>query len=102
MPILEVRGRRTGRSYRTPVSVVEVGGARYLVSPRGETNWSRNVRIFPELTLTVKGREQRFRASEVPPAQRAPIISAYIAKNGQTRAQFDKLPDPTDHPTFRL
>ena len=102
MPILEVRGRRTGRSYRTPVNVVDLNGAQYLVSPRGETSWSRNVRIFPELSLTVKGREQHFRATEVPPPERGPIISAYIAKNAQTRGQFEKLPDPVDHPTFRL
>ena len=103
MPILAVRGRRTGRSYRTPVNVVEVSGIKYLTSPRGETGWSQNVRVVGECSLTVKGKEQRFRTTEVPPAERPPIISTYLEKYGaQTRAQFEKLPDPVDHPTFRL
>jgi deazaflavin-dependent oxidoreductase (nitroreductase family) len=103
VPILTVRGRKTGRVFRTPVNVPEVNGMKYLVSPRGETNWSRNLRATPEVTLTVKGREQRFRAAEVPPEERAPIIAAYLAQGGgQVRGQFEKLPDPADHPTFRL
>jgi len=102
-PVLTVRGRKTGRPIRTPINVPEINGVRYLVSPRGETGWSRNLRASPECTLTVKGRAQRFRATEVPPDERAPMIAAYLDKWGnQVRPQFEKLPDPLDHPTFRL
>jgi deazaflavin-dependent oxidoreductase (nitroreductase family) len=101
-PILTVRGRRTGKAFRTPVYVVELNGERYLTSPRGETGWSRNLRATGEATLKMGGRESRFRATEVPPAERPPIIAAYADKWSQTRAQFEKLPDPVDHPTFRL
>ena len=102
-PIITQRGRRTGKVISTPINVVEVGGTRYLVSPRGETGWSRNLRAVGDCSLRVKGREGRFRAVEVPPAERAPMIAAYLDKYGsQTRDQFEKLPDPIDHPTFRL
>jgi deazaflavin-dependent oxidoreductase (nitroreductase family) len=102
-PILSMRGRRSGKTLRTPINVLDVNGVHYLVSPRGETGWSRNLRAVGECTLKIKGREARYRATEVPPEQRAPMIAGYLAKWGnQTRDQFEKLPDPTDHPTFRL
>jgi deazaflavin-dependent oxidoreductase (nitroreductase family) len=103
LPILEVRGRRSGKTFRTPINVLEMNGARYLTSPRGETGWSRNLRATGECGLTIKGSSRRFRATEVPPAERAPIIAAYLEKWGdRTRDQFAKLPNPVDHPVFRL
>jgi deazaflavin-dependent oxidoreductase (nitroreductase family) len=103
LPVLAVRGRRSGKLFRTPVNVVELNGAHYLVSPRGETGWSRNLRASGECWLKMNGRDRHFRATEVLPAERPPIIAAYLEKFGkQTRGQFEKLPDPLDHPTFRL
>lgn len=102
-PVVSMRGRRTGKLIRTPINVLELNGVKYLVSPRGETGWSRNLRAVGECSLREKGQERRFRASEVPPEQRGPMIAGYLERWGsQTRAQFDALPDPVDHPTFRL
>jgi deazaflavin-dependent oxidoreductase (nitroreductase family) len=103
-PTITVRGRRTGKTYRTPINVVEMaGGELYLVSPRGETTWSRNLRHTGECMLKLHGREHGYRATEVDPAARPPIIAAYLQRWGsQTRKDFEKLPDPLDHPTFRL
>ncbi len=42
--ILAVRGRKSGQIRTTPVNLLEIGGARYLVAPRGETEWVRNLR----------------------------------------------------------
>ena len=103
LPILAVRGRRSGKMRRTPINVLHIDGAHYLTSPRGETGWSRNLRVSGDCELKIKGAARRFRASEVPPNERGPIIAAYLEKWGnQTRDQFEKLPDPVDHPTFRL
>jgi deazaflavin-dependent oxidoreductase (nitroreductase family) len=102
-PIVSVKGRRSGKVYRTPINVVDLNGVLYLVSPRGETGWSRNLRAVGECTLKMKGQERRYRGTEVPPAERGPMIQAYLNRWGnQTRAQFEQLPDPIDHPTFRL
>jgi len=103
LPVLTVTGRRTGKRYRTPINVLELDGARYLVSPRGETGWSQNLRANSQAWLRLRGHDVRVRATEVPPAERPPLIAAYLEKWGrQTRDQFARLPDPGDHPTFRL
>jgi deazaflavin-dependent oxidoreductase (nitroreductase family) len=103
VPILAVRGRRSGKLFRTPVYVVEINGAQYVTSPRGETGWSRNMRASGECWVKMDGRKRHFRAVEIPPAERGPVIAVYLEKWGnQTRAQFEKLPDPVDHPAFRL
>jgi deazaflavin-dependent oxidoreductase (nitroreductase family) len=103
LPLLTVPGRRTGKLYTTPINVVALGGVHYLVSPRGETGWSRNLRAAGECSLKIKGQKRRYRATEVEPENRGPMIAAYLDKWGnQTRMQFEKLPDPVDHPTFRL
>jgi len=102
-PIVSVRGRRSGKIYKTPINVLDQSGTLYLVSPRGETGWSRNLRTVGECSLKMKGSERRYRASEVPASERQPLIDAYLQRWGaQTRSQFEKLPDPADHPIFRL
>src|ERR1700686_333927 len=52
--LLEVRGRKTGRIYSTPVNLLERGDKKYLVAPRGYTQWVRNVIANGEASL-VKG-----------------------------------------------
>ena len=54
--LLEVRGRKTGRVYATPVNVLEHGGKEYLVAPRGYTQWVRNAEASGAATL-VRGGE---------------------------------------------
>jgi deazaflavin-dependent oxidoreductase (nitroreductase family) len=103
MPVLAVRGRSSGKVYRTPVNVLDVEGSTYIVSPRGETGWSRNLRVVRECSIKAKGSERQYRAAEVAPEDRPPIIAAYLEHWGnRTRGQFEQLPDPVDHPTFRL
>jgi deazaflavin-dependent oxidoreductase (nitroreductase family) len=100
---LVVPRRRSGEPLRVPVIPVEHDGARYVVSTRGESDWVRNVRAAGELELRRGGRAERLRAEEVPVAERDPIIAAYRARAGRTVAPYWKaLPDPADHPVFRL
>jgi deazaflavin-dependent oxidoreductase (nitroreductase family) len=100
---LVVERRRSGEPQRIPVIPIEHDGARYVVSTRGESDWVRNVRAAGEVELEGKGGTERLRAIEVPAAERAPIIEAYRAKAGRTvEAYWKKLPDPADHPVFRL
>lgn len=53
--LLTVRGRRTGTPHSTPVAIVRVAGRRWVQSPFGEVQWTRNLRAAGEATLT-KGR----------------------------------------------
>jgi deazaflavin-dependent oxidoreductase (nitroreductase family) len=103
VPTLRVRGRRTGNWRSVPVNVLEVDGERYLVAPRGETDWVRNLRAAGGGQLQYGRRTESFTAVEVPDEEKPRLIAAYLDRWGnQVKSQFDALPDPADHPTFRL
>lgn len=96
---LAVAGRRSGRVYRVPVIPVTYEGARYLVAPRGETDWVRNLRHAGSGRLG----DEDVRATEIAVADRPPIIEAYRAVAGRAvKSFFDRLPDAKDHPVFRM
>ena len=100
---LTLTARSSGRPQEIPVITVDVDGTRYLVSTRGESQWVRNVRANPTVTLATKMGTARFTATEVPVLQRDPVLTAYRAKAGKTvDGYFAKLPDPADHPVFSL
>ena len=84
---------------RIPVVVPEVDGVKYLVSTRGESAWVKNVRENPVVVLGNKN----YLASEVPVADRAPIIAAYRPLAGKVVEEYwQQLPDDADHPVFKL
>lgn len=101
---LVVAGSRTGKPQRVPVIPAEHAGARYLVSTRGESEWVRNLRAAGGSgELRRRGTAAPFRATEVPAGERPPIIAAYRAVAGKTvDSYFTALPDPGDHPVFRI
>lgn len=101
---LVVPGRRTGTPRRTAIIPVEHQGGHYLVSPRGETEWVRNLRAAQGRgELQSRGWSQWFQAMELPVVERPPVIAAYQAIAGRAVAAFFlRLPDPGDHPVFRL
>ena len=106
-PMLAVRGRKTGKRYTMPVWPVEHEGVRYLVAPRGDTHWARNLRASGEGELREGGRTQRFRAVELPTDEAAPIVGLYVERNGPRYGgfvahEFEQMPDPADHPVFRI
>ncbi len=103
VPTLAIRGRRSGKWRTVPVNVLELQGERYLVAPRGNTDWVRNLRVAKEGQLRYRGRVERFRAIEIPDSAKPPIIEAYLARwAGQVKDQFRALPNPEDHPVFRI
>jgi deazaflavin-dependent oxidoreductase (nitroreductase family) len=102
-PTLTVRGRRTGRPVRTPVPTLEVGGARYLVSGGGETHWVRNLRAAGQGELRRGRTHELFRAIEVGGDEHDRVVAAYREHMGwRAREFFTALPDPADHPVFRI
>jgi deazaflavin-dependent oxidoreductase (nitroreductase family) len=101
---LAVRGRRSGEWHTVPVNVLELDGDRYLVAPRGEAQWVRNLRAAGGGELRRRGKAELFRATEVEDVDaKARIVGAYLDRWGrQVKAQFEQLPDPADHPVFRI
>lgn len=100
---LTVVGRSSRRPRTVPVIPVEVDGVRYLVCPYGESEWVRNLRSAGTGQLRGKGMTETFRADELPAAERAPVIAAYRKGiRGDVDRYFTRLPDPADHPVFRI
>src|SRR5262245_35891408 len=72
--VLEVRGRTSGEVRTTVVNLLTVDGVRYLVAPRGETQWVRNLRAAGTGTLRVGKRRETFTATELPDDAKPAII----------------------------
>lgn len=102
--VLYVRGRKTGKRLAVPMDPPFAWqGTRYLVSPLGDTHWARNLRAAGEGELRIHRRLERFRSIELHGAERDAIVTAYA--NTITcgcRTYLEQLPDPADHPVFRI
>jgi len=112
--VLEHRGRTSGKLHHVPVNLLSVEGKQYLVAPRGETQWVRNVRHAGGHLVLILGRRRQLRtATEIPVADSVPILRAYLRRwKFETGMFFDGVtPDSTDaewaavaarHPVFEL
>ncbi len=85
---LRVRGRTSGAWRSTPVNLLTVDGERYLVAPRGETQWVRNIRLAGTGELRVGRRTEPFRAAELPDAEKTPILREYLRRWGWEVGKF--------------
>jgi deazaflavin-dependent oxidoreductase (nitroreductase family) len=112
--VLEVRGRKSGLPRRNPVNLLELDGRQYLVSPRGEGEWVRNLRADGgQLTLILGRRRETRHADELKDADKVPVLRAYLKRWKFEVGQFFEGvgPDSTDeqvmaiapkHPVFVL
>src|SRR5262245_26546360 len=87
--VLTVRGRKTGREYRTPVSLVTLDGGDWLVSPYGRTGWAANALAVGQVRLRRGGSERAYRVREVEAAKAAPVLRIYLEREPITRPYFD-------------
>lgn len=78
--VLAVRGRTSGEWRTTPVNLLEHEGKRYLVAPRGLTQWVRNIRVAGAGQLRVGKRVEDFRARELDEDEQLPVLRAYLRK----------------------
>ena len=76
--LLQVRGRKSGKLFSTPVDLLELGGKRFLVAPRGRTQWVRNAEAAGEVTLKKGKTRHRFRLRPIPDADKPEILKAYL------------------------
>jgi hypothetical protein len=78
--ILAVRGRTSGAWRTTPVNLLTYDGARYLVAPRGVTQWVRNIRVQGGGELRLGWRHEPIRVEEVGDAEKPAILRAYLRR----------------------
>jgi deazaflavin-dependent oxidoreductase (nitroreductase family) len=78
--VLYVRGRTSGQWRSNPVNVLTVDGRRYLVAPRGHTQWVRNLRAAGGGELRVGRKIERFTATELADDQKPRILREYLRR----------------------
>ena len=78
--VLAVRGRTSGEWRTTPVNPLTYEGKRYLVAPRGHTQWVRNMRVAGGGELRVGRRVENFTATELPDEQKPDVLRAYLKR----------------------
>jgi deazaflavin-dependent oxidoreductase (nitroreductase family) len=111
--VLAVKGRASGQWRTTPVNLLEVGGRRYLVAPRGETQWVRNLRAAGAGELRLGRRTERFGCRELADEEKVPVLRAYLRRwKAEVGIFFEGVgPDSADeqiraiaakHPAFEV
>lgn len=75
---LRVRGRKTGATRKVVINLMTVEGVDYLVSPRGNTQWARNVRAAGEVTLGPRWRPRTVSLTEVGDEDKPPLLKLYL------------------------
>jgi deazaflavin-dependent oxidoreductase (nitroreductase family) len=81
--LITVRGRKTGLPRTTPVTIIENSGRRGVISPFGEVNWVRNLRIAGHATITIKRRKEEVTAIELEPTEAVEFIRDVLAPHAR-------------------
>src|SRR5687767_6981964 len=68
--LITIRGRKSGQPRTTPVAIIDVSGRRWVWAPWGDVHWVRNLRAAGRATITVRGRTEEVRATELDPTER--------------------------------
>ncbi|MCW2883696.1 MAG: hypothetical protein QOE54_1761 [Streptosporangiaceae bacterium] len=111
--VLAVRGRKSGEWRTTPVNLLSYKGERYLVAPRGEAQWVRNLRVAGTGELRLGRRAEVFTATELPDEEKPALLRAYLERwKFEVGVFFDGVgPDASDgelsriapgYPVFRI
>jgi deazaflavin-dependent oxidoreductase (nitroreductase family) len=111
--ILAVPGRKSGKVHTVPVNLLSFEGGRYLLAPRGNTNWVRNMRAAGGGELRLGRKRERFRARELADAEKPPLLRAYLKLWSMETGRFfggvkHDAPDEEiariapNHPVFRI
>ena len=111
--VLEVKGRTSGQWRQTPVNLMRYQDGEYLVAPRGQTQWVKNLRASGQGRLRLGRRTEPFSAIELTDDEKPALLRAYLKKwKFEVGVFFDGVgPDSSDaqlreiapdHPVFRL
>jgi deazaflavin-dependent oxidoreductase (nitroreductase family) len=76
--LLQVRGRKSGKLYANPVDLLEINGRRFLVAPRGRTQWVCNAEAASEVALQRGSWKRSFSLRAIPDADKPELLKAYL------------------------
>lgn len=100
--LLEVRGRKTGRIYTTPVNLLDYHGKNYLVAPRGYTQWVRNVVASGEARLVRGASRTQVLLKAIPDEAKPQILKDYLDRYSKTVQRYFPLPAGSPVEAFQL
>ena len=101
MRLLEVRGRKSGKLFTTPVNLLEFNGRLILVAARGETAWARNARAAGSITLRRGSNAQSLRVRELADADKPEVIKAFLDRFASQVQRFFDVPAGSPADAFR-
>ncbi|SRR5213593_1483447 len=90
--LLQVQGRKSRRIYSTPVDVLDYQGKRFLVAPRGETQWVRNARVGGQVSLKKALRRRRYKLRELDDRDKPEILREYLSRYKLTVQRYFPIP----------
>ena len=90
--LLQVRGRKSGRVYSTPVDVLAHSGRRFLVAPRGYTQWVKNAQASGRVTLKKGTHHDEFQLRAVPDRDKPELLKAYLDRFKLTVQRYFPIP----------
>ena len=101
---LRVVGRHSGEVRSTMVNLLELDGERFLVAPRGETQWVRNLRAAEGTgDLRTGRRSEVFTSVELAGDAKAPVLQAYLDRWAfEVKRFFADGVEPDGFPVFRI
>lgn len=99
--LLQVRGRKSGKIYSTPIDLLELGGKRFLVAPRGRTQWVRNAEAAGEVTLKKGSKRQQLRLRALSDQEKPEILKAYLDQFKREVQRYFPVPAGSPVETFR-
>ncbi len=99
--LLLVRGRKSGQLYSTPVNVVSREGKRFLVAPRGYTQWVRNAQASETISLKKGRRHEEFRLRVLSDEDKPEILKAYLDSFTRTVQRYFPVPAGSPSESFR-
>jgi deazaflavin-dependent oxidoreductase (nitroreductase family) len=90
--LLQVRGRKSGKLYSTPVDVLDDGARLFLVCPRGRAQWVLNAEASGRVTLKHGASIREFALRAVPDSEKAPILKGYLDRFKLTVQHYFPVP----------
>jgi deazaflavin-dependent oxidoreductase (nitroreductase family) len=98
--LLQVRGRKSGRIYSTPIDLLELGGKKYLVAPRGRTQWVRNAEHAGEVMLKRGRVRQTLTVRAISDAEKPRFLKAYLDRFRREVQRYFPVPAGSDEQAF--
>ena len=101
MQLLQVRGRKTGRIYSSPVNLLQFDGKPYLVAPRGSTQWVRNAVATGEIVLKRGSMRRTYRLRPLSDPEKPEILKLYLESYKSAVQRYFPVPAGSPAVAFR-